>query len=193
MFEDRGGILSVIGGIAALTLVATGLAYFAEKRSNSSKIYEDAEKTLVEEKQVLEVLKDELEQTKTSLAHKSGNVPINEKYLAAKDLADKNARRLADLESRKADLQSHYQKVDNEFTSYKNQYIGSTRKAAEEEVIEHLKLKTGKEYAKVTITKVTPEGLEIRHEFGTARILAKDLDPQWNDRFHWDLKTITDR
>lgn len=47
--------------------------------------------------------------------------------------------------------------------------------AADLPKLEKLKLKTGREYEKVTITEKRPDGISIRHDSGTARIKFEDL------------------
>ena len=47
--------------------------------------------------------------------------------------------------------------------------------AADLPKLEKLKLKSGREYEKVTVTEKRPDGISIAHESGTARIKFEDL------------------
>jgi hypothetical protein len=49
-----------------------------------------------------------------------------------------------------------------------------------------LTTRDGREYLQAVISRVTDVGLEIRHEHGTARIQAADLDASYQERFQWE-------
>ncbi|MBX3742842.1 MAG: hypothetical protein KF712_17795 [Akkermansiaceae bacterium] len=185
MFEDRGGILTFVGGLVALTVVATGLALVMEKRSEASARKTDAEKTYQDDRQAIIVLKDELDRANEKWAENSGHAAIDEKYKAAKAAADGRLDVLAALRDRHGKLKAVVEEQERDFTRYREAYVASVRTAAEDEELEVLRLKSGKEYSQVVIKKVTSEGLEIRHEFGSARVSVDDLDSKWNDRFLW--------
>ena len=53
--------------------------------------------------------------------------------------------------------------------------ISSTGLAEDPLKLDHLKLKTGKEYDKVVVTQKRPDGISIMHEGGTARIKFEEL------------------
>ncbi|WAC18459.1 hypothetical protein OVA24_14585 [Luteolibacter sp. SL250] len=185
MFEDRGGILTFVGGLVALTVVATGLALVMEKRSEASNRKTDAEKTFADDSQIIEVLRDELDRTNEKWRENSGRTATDEKYKAAKAGGDELAAKLAGLRDQHGALKASVEEQERAFSGYREQYVGSVRGAAEDEKIDVLRLKSGREYSQVVIKKVTSEGLEIRHEFGSARVLAEDLDEKWNERFLW--------
>jgi len=185
MFEDRGGVLTLVGGLVALTVVATGLAMVMEKRKESSNRSVDAEKTIAEESHVMDSLKDDLTRAKERWTEVSGRGALDEKYKAAKAAADGRAAKLAEIRDKHTAIKSSLQALQGDFTKYRDEYVNGVRTAAEEEQIDTLKLINGREYSKVVIRRVTSDGLEIRHEFGSARVAADDLDEKWNSRFLW--------
>lgn len=185
MFEERGATFTWIGGFIALAVIATGLAMFMEKRSAASKVKADAEKVVAEDSQVLESLQDDLSRANEQWAALSGRSAIYEKYQAAKAVRDERKKQLDDVSSRHGAIKASVDQLEGSFTAYRNNYVSSMRQAAVDEELDSLTLTNGKEYSKVVIKQVTPEGLEIRHEFGSARVAAGDLDDKWNERFHW--------
>jgi hypothetical protein len=185
MFEDRGGFLIFAGGLVVLTVVGTGLALVMEKRSEASARKTEAEKTYQDDSQAIIVVKDELDRAKEEWTEKSGRVAINDKYKAAKAAAEERSGLLSDLRDRHGKLKAVVEEQERDFTHYREKYVASVRNAAEDEELEVLRLKSGKEYSQVIIKKVTSEGLEIRHEFGSARVSVDDLDSKWNERFLW--------
>jgi hypothetical protein len=185
MFEDRGGFLTFVGGLTILTVVATGLSMVMEKRSEASTRKSDAEKTYYADRQAIIVLQSELERLQEKWSESSGFAEVSEKYGAAKKAGEEQTAILSRLRERCEKLKVDLEDQDREFSRYRVNYVSSTRAAAEEEKLDVLRLKSGKEYSNVVIKKVTPEGLEIRHEFGSARISVDDLDSKWNERFLW--------
>lgn len=184
MFEERGG-LAIIGGLVVITVVATGLALVMEKRSESAKRNDDATRTIAEDSQALEYVKDDLARAKAALNEISGHAAIAEKYNTAKAASDKKAKSLEGLKQLQQENADALGKLQQEYDNYRAQYVRNIRGAAEGEELAVLTTQSGKEYMKVTITRVTPEGLEIRHEFGSARVAASDLGESWNERFLW--------
>ncbi len=169
----------------ALTVVATGLALIMEKRSESSTRKADAEKTLEDDRQAMSVLKDELAHANEQWAELSGRAATDGKYKALKAAFDGRVPVLAGLRDRHETLKAAVEGQDRDFSKYREEYVTSVRTAAEDEEVGVLRLKNGKEYSQVVIKRVTPEGLEIRHEFGSARLAVDELDGKWNDRFLW--------
>ena len=185
MFEDRGGILTLVGGLVGLSVVATGLALVMEKRSESAKIKEDAEKTVLEDRQVMDHLRSEIDSAAMRWNEVSGRAALAEKVSKAKAISTARVKKLEELRATEAELRQTVSAQIADYSKYRDDYLTSVRAGAIGEQIAILKLKNGKEYAKVTINRVTPEGIEIRHEFGVARVVADDLDEAWNDRFQW--------
>ncbi len=185
MFEDRGGILTFVGGLVALTVVATGLALVMEKRSESSQRKEDAHKTLEDDSRTLAILREDIARADEQWAETSGRATVDGKYKALKAAADERAPLLDGLRERHRIVKESVEEQDRDFAKYREEYVTAVRTAAEEEKIEILRLKSGKEYTQVIIKRVTPDGMEIRHEFGSARIPADELDGKWNERFLW--------
>jgi len=185
MFEDRGGILTFAGGLVILTVVATGLALVMEKRSEASTRKADVEKSYRDDRQTIIVLRDDLDRANEKWIENSGRATIDGKYKAAKTAADARAAKLAALRDLHGKLKESVEEQDSAFSGYRQRYVTSVRAAAEDEKLDMLRLNSGKEYSQVVIKKVTPEGMEIRHEFGSARVSVEDLDSKWNERFLW--------
>jgi hypothetical protein len=89
------------------------------------------------------------------------------------------------LTKRKDELRSSLTSLMKDYSNYQEDYREKTWRTAPGEKIADLKLKSGKQYRDVKIAKVTDQGLEIRHDGGTARIMSADLDDSLKNRFQW--------
>lgn len=185
MFEDRGGILTLVGGLVAISVVATGLALVMEKRSDSAKANEETERSLVADQEEIEITRVNLNDALLKWTEVSRLQQVEKKYQEVKAVAGRRDTRLAELRVAHTSLKAAVGEQDGSYKKYQADYRSMVRAAAIGEEISVLRLKNGKEYSKVAITRVTADGLEIRHEFGTARVVAADLEETWNERFHW--------
>jgi hypothetical protein len=73
-----------------------------------------------------------------------------------------------------------------EFARYRTKYRDTTWAEAVGQPLGNLTSPGGREYRQAVIVRVTDVGLEIRHEEGTARVQAPDLDPALQERFQWN-------
>ena len=71
------------------------------------------------------------------------------------------------------------------FSDYVAEYRQWAWSSAVGEKVDLLKLTSGREYRDAVISRVTADGLEVRHEFGAARIPSSELDSEWQKRMQW--------
>ncbi len=82
-------------------------------------------------------------------------------------------------------IRNEVSQLDKEFAGYRGKYRDQARAAAAGEELGELKIRGGRVYHQVVISRVTDVGMEIRHEHGFARLHAPDLDPSFQSRFQW--------
>lgn len=75
--------------------------------------------------------------------------------------------------------------IEAEFSRYRLKYRDVAWSAAEGTSLGNLRIRDGREFQDVVISKVTAAGLEIRHSDGCARVPARDLDSSLHERFQW--------
>lgn len=91
------------------------------------------------------------------------------------------------LGSQKKTLTDSIAQLETDANRYRTEYQQKSWAKAMGEKLGNIKLKSGREYLNVTITRVTDVGLEISHENGFARIAVLDLDSKLRDRFQLGL------
>lgn len=94
--------------------------------------------------------------------------------------------RIAEQNSALGAKQSALTEVETAFKDYKRQYRESERAAAVGETMTELTTLSGKTYTGVTITKVDPLRMQVRHSGGITGIPIDDLPEDLQDRFQPD-------
>lgn len=96
------------------------------------------------------------------------------------------SQRRIELVALRAKTQTAIAAMEQEFSRYRKGYRDQARAGAIGQSLGNLTIRGGREYRQAVITRVTGEGLEIRHENGLARLQAEDLAPALQERFQWN-------
>lgn len=185
--SDNSGLFSFMVGIIVLVLAAVGLSLLVDKRFHFSSSMSSLSREIESGASEWEHLK---------LLHDNSAAEL----ARVEPVATRNAQELSSLRQSKAELSGKQKqlsttaaeltadigKLEQEFSSYKEAYRNKVRTEAVGRKLGDMSLKNGREYKNATIVEVTDVGLEIRHDAGTARIQAPDLDAAMQDLFQWD-------
>ncbi|MCU0748386.1 MAG: hypothetical protein MUF13_02460 [Akkermansiaceae bacterium] len=185
--SDNSGLFSFMVGIIVLVLAAVGLSLLVDKRFNFSSSMSSLNREI-------ESGASELEHLKVLHDHSAAELAKVE------PMATRNAEELSSLRQSKAalsgkqkqlavtsaELTADIEKLEQDFSSYRDTYRNKVRTESVGRKLGDMTLKNGREYKNATIVEVTDVGLEIRHDAGTARIQAPDLDPAMQDLYQWD-------
>ena len=96
-----------------------------------------------------------------------------------------SGEKLGELRERWVSLNDEVTAGNRLFRDYRDEYRRQARSAANGEKLAELTSLSGRTYNDVTISRVTVDGLEIRHAEGISRLRPEDLDDSWHDRFQW--------
>lgn len=185
--DDNPGVFYFLVGTVVLVLTAVGLSMVLEQRfkysSGAGEIKRDiaaADADLANLRSTHEMLSRQLDGGDSMRG--SSAAALRE----ARGKVTESARRRTGLQASREQLQKVIASTEDAFSNYRSTYLSKVRAAAVGEEIGDLKIRGGRDYHQVSISKVTDVGLEIRHEHGIARIQAPDLDPAWQERFQWN-------
>lgn len=170
----------------ALIVIATGLSSVMDGRTAKAKIKAEIEKQIDENQSTLVDLRDRLDAANFKLAPLAGRKNLDAPCEERKKAVAENAEKIDKLSVRKAELASTVGKTGLAFAKYREDYRNMVWYGAVGETHGKLVTVDGKEYNQVTISKVTQNGLEIRHEYGGARISPSQLPLDWQHRFQWN-------
>ncbi|QTN31352.1 hypothetical protein HZ994_03070 [Akkermansiaceae bacterium] len=187
--DNHSGIIWSLACLIILTLGAVLLATLVDRKHGASKLRSSLLGRIADGEHNLGNLRDELES-------------LNARYDAAQDLAKRSAAgasskgKLASemrssvelLRARCEELQASIPKLREEYGAYRESYRKKAWLEASGERIGNLLLKSGRSFEDVTISRVTPIGIEISHANGIARIDSQDLGGEFAERFQWDEK-----
>ncbi len=180
--QDNPILYMIAVGICGLAVAGVGLSKMSE--------YDSKVKEMVSE---LKYYEKEIAETESRLGDRANFLAKDYPELEAKMLANNeiNAQlenlkvKKGSLTKRKDELRSSLTSLSKVFSNYQEDYREKTWRMAPGEKIADINLKSGKQYRDVKIAKVTEQGLEIRHDGGTARIMSADLDENLKSRFQW--------
>lgn len=184
--EEHPGVFTFLVGIIVLVMAGVGLSLVIDRRLEFSsgviKIQNEINLDAVELEH-LTAWHDERSRllNESGLRLKTGlvtNEGISGKLKALH-------QRQVFLEETRGRLRNTITSLEEDFSRCRAEYRRKTWAAAVGEKLGHLKIRGGREYEQVTISRVTDVGLEIRHEAGIARIQAPDLDSTFQARFQW--------
>ncbi|MBK1884484.1 hypothetical protein JIN85_18860 [Luteolibacter pohnpeiensis] len=179
---SHSGLLNAKGALIALVLVGTCFSVAVDYRDYVVKARE-----VDEQQAVIQELNHKLMESRQALSVKRQAEDAEaEIYQSMLSSVDGNAEKLALLESSKSDLEAGLNGLESEFEVYRKSYREQEFQTAVGEHYRHLTTSDGKVYDDVTIRKVTPVGLEVRHKSGIARIHASALPAKWQERFQWN-------
>jgi hypothetical protein len=184
--DDNPGLFYFLVGIVVLVMAGVGLSILVDKRFQFSKGSIEAGQELTQGSSTLTELRLKVESRAAQLAavdakRRNDAAHYEQALVAASELRDKNVA----LSAKRVALGNSIEALDQEFVDYRAKYVRRVRDSAVGEKVASLTLRGGRSYPAASISRVTEEGLEIRHEHGTARIAAGDLDSSWSERFLW--------
>lgn len=184
--EENPGLFYFMFGIIGLVMAGVGLSILIDKRmkSSSGMLRLQSEIQLADEE--LQSLKEWHQDSSRHLADRGQRLQRNSGELS------KLQNQLESLRLRQSSLQARCRKLlaeipalEQDFSRHRAEYRRRTWLAAIGETIGTLTLRGDREYHDAVITRVTDEGLEIRHQHGIARIPPAELGPKWQARFQW--------
>jgi hypothetical protein len=184
--NDHPGIMASLMGLVVIVFVGVGLSLLADGRSGFLEIKSSIQSEIDHDKDEIFRLKDRTQEASSTL---NDQIEQSNQFQKQTDLASQIERTRLDqahLSRTRSELNSAIIALESLFSDYRREYRRKIWALAVGEKIHYLKLKDGREYRLVTISKITDVGLEIRHADGIARIQAPDLDPIFQDRFQWD-------
>jgi hypothetical protein len=173
-------------GMIVLVMAGVGLSLLIDKRlqSSSGAIRLHREIEIAEEE--LFGLREWHQESSRALAERGPQLLAASAALEELQHQQQALRlRQSSAEARRRALLAEIAALEQDFARQRADDRRRTWLAAIGEKIGTLTLRGDREYHEVVITRVTEAGMEIRHQHGIARVLAADLGPKWQSRFHW--------
>ena len=160
--------------ILAVAFLATGYLYqeCRKERTSLRESLENVRQEISEQEKESGKMASDLEKAK--LALESANAAAK-----ATQEASQKAEKVAES------LKQQLDQLQKDFEAYKAKYRTEARAKAVGGKLDQLAV-GGKVYQNVTIKSVNPQGMEISHSTGAARVLFGDLPQAWRDRFDYD-------
>lgn len=185
--DNHSGIIWSLAGLTILTLSGVFLSILLDKKHGSSRARNNVHATIAANEREISTLGEELTSLNNRLISSKKRASSNSAATNSKgNLISQLVSSIGELRSRKAEISLTIPELRQEFDRYRLQYREQAWANAGGEKVESILLKAGRHFERVTITRVTPVGLEISHRHGNARIDAKDLSREFRDRFQWD-------
>ena len=182
--DDYSGTVTFLLGIVIVVMAGVGLTIIIDSRtgqsSQSISIKEDMEADRIKLDKIqtrLSLLSSHLASTSSGDGRTYAEMQSHLSELATKH----TALALAVREEKRS-----LEKTTEEFSSYRALYVKTIRATAAGELLGDLKTRRGRVFSETVIVRVTDFGLEIRHQNGTARVPATDLNTHTRDRFQWE-------
>lgn len=187
--DDQGTFLTIGGGLVTIVVLATAFSSFMESRSVRADAKAETRIHVEEDRVTIERLELQVANAKAKWIEASARKEQKASCEVGKRAVAERRNRLAELRAKKTELGASLAKSEAEFVRYRSDYRVWTWNAAAGESIGNLRTIDGKEYQGVVISKVTDEGLEIRHAHGVARVRSDQLVESWQRRFQWGGQT----
>lgn len=162
-------------GVIVLVMFGIGLSFLVNKQFMFSSGVGEIRRELVTNTTEIEELRVRKDKNERIL---NANTTI---FMHLKTLRQRQAA----LEKSEREVRDSIDAMESDFTRYRGNYRRKAWAGACGESLGTLTIQGGRSFQQVSITRVTEVGLEIRHECGTARIQAPDLDLKMQDRFQW--------
>lgn len=184
--DDHPGIFTFLVGMIVLVMAGVGLSLLVDRRFKFSSGTGDCRRELIANASELAELSLQRDEWSRSLADSGKKLGADARELQQIfiQLATMSQRRIK-LEESRSSLRDRISSLEKEFARYRGEYRSKTWSAAVGEKLGNLRLRSGRQFMQVTITRVTDVGLEVTHESGIARIQAPDLDQELQERFQW--------
>lgn len=173
--NDTSGLITFMIGVIVLVMFGIGLSFMVNKQFRFSSGMGEIRRELVTNTTEIEELKVRKDEDERVL---NANTEI---FTRSKTLRQRQAA----LEKSEIEVRDSIDALESAFTRYRADYRRKAWAGACGESLGTLTIQGGRAFQQVSITRVTEVGLEIRHECGTARIQAPDLDLKMQDRFQW--------
>lgn len=185
--DEHSGLFTFMLGLIVVVFTGIGLSMAVDRRFSFSTSVSALEADVKRNESELEYMREiHSDRAKELTGHepkrKMADVALAAIQMRVTDLQ----RRRKTLISERENLRVSIPVLEQEFVRYRMKYRDTIRDAAVGEFLGKLIISGGREYQEAYISRVTDAGLEIRHAHGTARILATDLNLEFQSRFQWD-------
>lgn len=184
--NDNSGIFTFMIGVIVLVMFGIGLSLLVDKRFKFSNGVAEIRREIGANAAEIEEMNSHKDESERVLIGYGVNLK------AESNTQPRNPARLEALRQRQLMLQKSRIQIresitalEGDFSHYRADYRRKTWTGAIGESLGTLTTRAGRVFQQATIIRVTDVGLEIRHEHGTARIQAPDLDPKMRNRFQW--------
>jgi hypothetical protein len=173
-------------GIVSLILVSVIASSFVNQRIQESKSYREIERNLVRGYEEIQDLEQYAENLQLSLVLSETTLKRRLQQLNFTQSEVDRAKQIQIiLVRRRSSLQDQLKLLKNEFSTYCEQYRQSAWSRAVGESLGDFTTAEGRTLHQATISKVTSDGLEIRHQDGFERVAASSLSASLRSRFQW--------
>lgn len=184
--NEQSGTVGFLVGVIVLVFVGIAFSLLVDKRFRFSSGKASLEETVQDQKRIVERMEGRLEtlrgEWKKNVQPFEGQA---QEMKTTRETVRSTAGELVRLRERRKLLEEQILSSDEAFRTYRTEYRKQVRLAAAGEELGELSSRVGRRYQGVTINRVTPEGMEIRHSQGISRLRPEDLDPSWQERFQW--------
>jgi hypothetical protein len=185
--DNQSGIIWSLACMAILALCGVFLATLVGKKHGSSKARNELMRDFQTGNHEVENLRSEIQALTTKHQMITERATRNAATHEAKQKAAIHLNQsIQELQAKKKELQLSLVQIRGEFDAYRIKARSEARRNAVGEKLDFLTLKSGRQFQRVTITRVTPLGLEISHADGLARIEMNDLGREFTERFDWN-------
>ena len=184
--NEQSGTVGLLVGVIVLVFAGIVFSLLADKRFKFSSGKLSMEEEVSDGKRQVAKLQARLEAS-NELWNKRVK-PLDRQPDELREAADRTremGRRLVDLRQRRKALEEELVRADETFRAYRDEYRKQVRLAAIGEELPELQSRGGRTYSKVTVTRVTTDGVDFKHSQGISRLGPDDLDPSWLERFQW--------
>jgi len=179
--DNQSGLFSIMGGSIVVVLAGLAIALHVQNGSVFSKNMMELRRDLATGETEIEQLRANRQEMSREAADCDQRRKDDEAYQELlRQLRNLDQRRTT-LKASRADLQSSIDRLHEEFLKHRAKIWA----AATGESLGDLKIRSGRVFRGSVITEIDEVGLKIKHQDGSARVNASELDPARRDRFQW--------
>lgn len=185
--EDNSGIMTYLIGLTVLVMSAVGLSILVDKRFSFSSDVKDLKAEIADSTRIIDELTVSKERSELILSS-GDSTQLSEagEYKRLKASAKVFDQQRQSLQQEIAKVNEEIAEISSRFSAYRSAYRERVWKGAIGEKLGNVRLKDGRDFRDVVVTKVTEVGLEVRHEHGFARMQGPDLPLAIQERFQWN-------
>jgi hypothetical protein len=185
--ENHSGIIWSLAALIILTLSGVFLSLLVEKRLTFSQTRNTIAQDIAKNDLIIDGFRSELEGKQQQFAASEARALRTAADVGGIGSVFKEFKaEMESLAGRKSKLQAVIPELEQTFADCRGKYRSAEWAKASGERIDSLFLKSGRQFERVVISRVTPFGLEISHADGNARVDFKDLGNDYRERFQWD-------